>query len=347
MLKSTVNLLPEFHHVVVLLYPHYDLKDKFKGSIEFICLYNSGWLSIFSTARKLKAIIHKKRPLFVHSHLFQSNICARLATPSDMPLFNSLHSTYSIDAFAKNRLSILAERFSLKKRHTLIAVSKYVLNDYLNYVPFKGKGHVVYNFLPDSFFIQSIRDKSKKMLNDDRSKKLKCVAIGSLKEAKNYHYILEIWSKLEAKEITLDIYGEGPLKEALQKEINVKKLRVQLCGKAENIGTLLNGYDLFIQASQHEGFGLAVIEAMSGSLPVCISEINVFKEITGGFAHFFPLGNSSRSANILTELCYNIQLRNVFIERAFNYCKQQYSGEIYKQRLLSVYNSVIPNKPGM
>ena len=69
----------------------------------------------------------------------------------------------------------------MKKRHTLIAVSDYVLIDYLRFVSFKGKRFVLYNFLPEDYF--------KKVECGTGNAPCKCIAVGTLKEAKNYPYL--------------------------------------------------------------------------------------------------------------------------------------------------------------
>ena len=161
LLGNSLKLLPEFQHVVVYLFPNSDLEENFNSQgVELICLHHKGWRNIFSTTRKLRTIIKERRPLLVHSHLFHSTICTRLATPVAVPLVFTLHSLYSKDAFAKNLKSLLAARLTVRKRHTLIAVSDCVLKDYLSYVPFKGKHFILHNFLPDSIFRKRVNSPS-------------------------------------------------------------------------------------------------------------------------------------------------------------------------------------------
>jgi glycosyltransferase involved in cell wall biosynthesis len=246
-------------------------------------------------------------------------------------LISTLHSLYSKDAFEKNIISVWAERLLLKNRYALVAVSRYVLEDYLHYVPFKGKTFVLYNFLPDSFF-----QKHKRL----KSGELKCVAIGNLKEAKNYPFLLDIFKELKGSGISLDVYGEGLLRNQLQDQIHREGLQVKLCGETNSISDVLSQYDLFIQASSHEGFGISVIEAMAASLPVYVSDIPVFREITGNFAFFFSLSSPNSAAQNLKDFKENVALRNQHVKQAYNYCRLHYSEKIYKQKLQQIYNDV-------
>lgn len=309
------------------------LKSEFDKDVESICLDHEGWHNLFVTVKKFKAIIRKQEPILIHSHLLVSSIIARLATPKSVPLFTTLHSIFSMDAFGKNKKSIWLERLTLKKRHNLIGVSKFVLDDYVKYIPFKGRSFVLYNFLPDTCF---------QLQNGAESQGgLKCIAVGNLKEAKNYNYLLEIYSHLRNTGITLDIYGEGAIKDELQQRIDNSNLPVRLLGNAENVSQLFKSYHLFVQASSHEGFGISVIEAMAAKLPVLISDIPVFREITSGYAHFFPLEDSIKAAGSFMHLLRDAAERIKYVNVAFDYCSEQYSSENYKQKLLSIYNSVL------
>ena len=334
LLINTLKLLPDHEHIVVYLFAGKDLAENFNDqNAELICLHHKGWRSIFSSVRKLKMIIKKRKPTLVHSHLFDSTICARLAVPASVPLVSTLHSLYSKDAFEKNKKSVWAEKFTLKRRHNIIGVSKYVLNDYLKFIPFKGERFVLYNFLPDNFFdLKSTKSSAGH---------LKCIAIGNLKEVKNYSYLLEIFSNLRDKNITLDIYGQGNLRNELQEKIDKPGLPVVLRGFAPDTGSLFKNYDLFIQASIHEGFGLSVIEAMASGIPVFLSDIPVFHEISNDLAHFFPLQDSRGAAELLHCLKDNEKKRNQYIEKAYDHCRQKYNEHVYKNKLLEIYSHIL------
>jgi glycosyltransferase involved in cell wall biosynthesis len=330
LLKNTVSLLKDCHHVIIFLYPDETLVPQFDEDVEFFCVRHRGWSSIARTTKEIKKIIKSKDPVLVHSHLFVSTICARLATPRRIPLFNTLHSVYSIDAFEKNRMSVWVERLTLKKRHFLIGVSDYVLKDYLRFVPFKGKTFVLYNFLPQDHF--------KRVEYKQQSGILKCVAVGTLKEAKNYPYLLRVFSNLKSELIALDIFGDGNLRAQLQKSIDDNNLPVTLLGTVADIKEKLLDYDLFIQVSEHEGFGLSVIEAIGSGLPVLLSDIPVFREITRGYAHFLPLDNDAIASERLRTLINDVEVRRGFIQTSFEYCASMYNERQYIKNLLSIYN---------
>ncbi len=330
LLKNSVNNLPDWQHTIVYLFPVTDLVNEFKGDVSFICIDHKGWKGLLASVLKIKKIIKAQKPELIHSHLLISTICARL-TIKKIPLVTTLHSTYSVDAFEKNRLSVWVERLTIRSRDVLVGVSRFVLDDYLRFVPFKGKSFVLYNFLPDSFFhLQAQKENSY----------LKCVAIGNLKEAKNYPFLLDVFASLKNSGISLDIYGEGALRDQLQERIDKEALPVKLCGKVKDVESILPSYNLFLQASIHEGFGISIIEAMAASLPVFISDLPVFREITGAHAHFFSLNDPALAAEKLKAFQTDISLRNKHVQQAYDHCRQHYSEKTYRKRLLEIYNDV-------
>ena len=333
LLANTLALLPEFRHLVVHLFPNSELLPALSANgIEAVCLDHTGWESVISSRRKLRELIRAQKPILVHSHLFHSTICARLAVPKSIPLVFTLHSLYSHDAFGKSVVSLIMARVTIRKRHTLVAVSDCVLRDYLNYVPFRGRTFVLHNFLPDCLF--------QKRTQKPAERTIRFVCVGNLKHAKNYHYLLEVFELLKQQDISLDIYGSGPLQSELTQIIRDKKLKVQLRGHTTDAPRMFYRYHFFIQASEHEGFGLSVIEAMASGIPVILSDIPVFREITNNLAFFFPLQNAAKAAGIIRQIA-NSQDAMRFVDSAFDHVKNRYSSKPYRQKLLSIYREVL------
>ncbi|MEZ5035250.1 MAG: glycosyltransferase [Chitinophagaceae bacterium] len=297
LLAGTVPELSEYRHIVVYLKGENKFEEALKG-IPVICLHHSGKFSLFRTAKRLRKIIKTFKVDTIHAHLIWSRFVAALAKTSRIRMIASVHSVISKDAFEKNKLSRWMEKYTAKKVDDLICVSQFVLDDYTKYIPFKGRTHLLHNFIPDLFFNTVPQNN----FEFNTGKTIRCIAIGSLKEAKNYAYTLQAFSLLPGKQFSLDIVGNGPLKEKLQLIIDEKKLPVQLLGGRQDIPTLLKNYDVFIQSSLHEGFGIAAAEAIAGGLIPVLSDIPAHKEITNRLATFFSTENPNSLANALKGL---------------------------------------------
>lgn len=327
LLRNSVEILPQLKHIVVYLNGSDGLRKSFqKLDVKLICVGHKNFMHLPFTLSKLNRIIKREQPILVHSHLFYSTLITRLAIPKSVPLVSTIHSLYSKDTFQNSLKSLWAARLTIKKRHSLIAVSDSVLKDYLASVPFNGKRYVLHNFLPSSYFNYNKHDGPKE--------KIKLVAVGNLKDAKNYPYLLTIIKEL--KNVSLDIYGEGPCKTELEKLIVTENLDVRLMGTTKNIPGIFENYDYFIQASFHEGFGLSVIEAMAAGIPVILSDIPVFREVANKYADYFPLDDPKKAAAVL-EKQFSQPYPLSRTEDAYKFVEYHYSPEAYLDKLLVVY----------
>ena len=98
--------------------------------------------------------------------------------------------------------------------------------------------------------------------------------------------------------ITLDIIGEGSSEKYLKDlvtELGISS-SVRFLGKQARsyVYSNLQSYDLLVQPSRYEGFGLTIIEAMAANLPVLVSDIDGPMEVIEGG----KLGWSFRSSDV-------------------------------------------------
>jgi glycosyltransferase involved in cell wall biosynthesis len=105
-------------------------------------------------------------------------------------------------------------------------------------------------------------------------KEKKIVSIARLVKQKNQMLLLDAFAEIchQRDDYKLIIYGEGNMRESLEKRIKELKLeqKVFLPGKIKDIHNQILNADLFILVSNYEGMPNALIEAMCLGLP-CIS----------------------------------------------------------------------------
>ena len=97
--------------------------------------------------------------------------------------------------------------------------------------------------------------------------------------------------------ITIDFIGDGesrPFLEKLASNLNIQS-KVRFIGALSKpeIFNVLHEYDLLVQPSRIEGFGLTVVEAMAAQIPVLVSDIQGPMEIinNGNSGYFFESEN--------------------------------------------------------
>ncbi len=98
------------------------------------------------------------------------------------------------------------------------------------------------------------------------------ISAGRLIESKNFKSLINIWKYVNESypDWKLEIYGDGPMRYSLQKQIEDLGLNesVTLCGFTTDIESKMLNSSIFAFTSTNEGFGLVLLEAMSCGLPV-------------------------------------------------------------------------------
>lgn len=96
------------------------------------------------------------------------------------------------------------------------------------------------------------------------------VSVGRLDNGKNHHLLLKTILQLKSQKIRLYIFGDGELRDHLQSLIKKYFLEdfVFLMGFNSNPYEYLKSADLFVFASNHEGFPNVLLEAMLCNLPI-------------------------------------------------------------------------------
>lgn len=336
MLLSTIKELKEYDHLVVFLNESEDHQHEFSQHAKVLKVNFKSWLLVFFNALKLRKIIRQYKVAIVHAHLWRSVMLTRIALPGNIPFAFTIHSLLREDPFKKNSISLWMERLLSNKREFIISVSKTALDDYAAIVSIKSNvSFIVHNHVSNRFFTAS-------PILQNQEEELKLVTVGNLKHAKNYFFLLEALSTIKDFSFELDIYGSGPLERELSDIIRSKKINVRLMGTHQEIDSVLPHYDLFIMASSHEGFGIALAEAMACQLPVLISDIPVFHEVAGDTAFYFSLANSNDFVKKLSHLNM-LKREGKLLEigvQCRNRVKEIASEEIYFNNIRSIYNQL-------
>ncbi len=283
LLAGTINELEEYEQHLIILGGSERLCSEITATYQFTNLKCNSFSQLFFKVSVVKKYIKKHKIDIVHSHLYEANLLARLATPKSVRLINSIHAISSLASYKINRLSLHLEKMTYKKRHELIAVSKAVLDDFDEWVGVKGKAEVLYNFIDEKHF--TAKPKTNYSLDE-----IKLVAVGNLRWQKNYPYLLEAFKKISGP-VSLDIYGEGSLRNELQEIIDKYNLPVKLCGVYNELEKILPQYDAFVMASFYEGQPVSLLEATALGVPAILADIPVLRETAGDNAVYFDIKN--------------------------------------------------------
>lgn len=103
------------------------------------------------------------------------------------------------------------------------------------------------------------------------------IHVGRFAKQKNHEFlvrILENYNGLDSSDWKILLVGDGPLREGIDKEVNVRGLsnHVIFLGNRSDVSSLYSAADIFVFPSLHEGLGIVVIEAQASGLQCIVSE---------------------------------------------------------------------------
>ena len=98
------------------------------------------------------------------------------------------------------------------------------------------------------------------------------IAVGRYEKQKGFDILIKAWEQIVSKHDgwVLKIYGDGPLRNVLQQQIQESNL-FSSCFLEYPTSQIEEKYaesSIFVLSSRYEGFGLVLVEAMSCGLPV-------------------------------------------------------------------------------
>lgn len=165
------------------------------------------------------------------------------------------------------------------------------------------------------------------------------VSVGRLHPQKNQRLLIDAFSMIQKEfpEYTLEIYGDGPLKESLNDYIVSLGLnhKIRVLNSTNRIHEIMYSSSLFVLTSNYEGLPNALLEALSLGVP-CIStdcSPGGARELIDNRKNglLVPVGDLNALACSMRELLNDALLQRSFSKEASKTKQRHSSNEIYKQ----------------
>jgi glycosyltransferase involved in cell wall biosynthesis len=151
---------------------------------------------------------------------------------------------------------------------------------------------------------------------------VRLVAAGRLLALKNLAVLVEAVSMLrgDAVDVTLDVYGDGPERLAIETVIVERGLhdRIRLYGYRADWVTQAASADIFLNLSEAEGFCIVVAEAMAAGLPVIAVDVGGIRDYgrDGENMLKLPAPDAGGARNAIVRLMSDQSLRERLGRRA-------------------------------
>jgi glycosyltransferase involved in cell wall biosynthesis len=178
------------------------------------------------------------------------------------------------------------------------------------------------------------------------------VTIGHLEPVKNHRFMLEVLAgaKRAGRSLTLDVFGEGPLRKELVRLTSSLGLdgQVRFRGYRRDVRDFLPRYRAYVHASYSESSSLAIIEAMAAGLPIVAGNIGPISELCddGIEARFWSLDDPAKATATLIDLLDSEPARLTAASAASERFRRDFDAEVIAPRLRSFLLGLHPPAPG-
>ena len=183
----------------------------------------------------------------------------------------------------------------------------------------------------------------------DRSDHARCVviAVGSLREVKGHHQLIEAWPKvaMACPDADVVILGEGPLRRLLQTCATrvIGRSGWSMPGEVPEVASWLASSDVFVLPSHAEGMSNALLEACAAGLPCVVTDVGSNREVLGpdNSECVVADGDVDRLAEVLSMLCAQPDVRITMGRRLRDRAISVYGIDAVCDRYETVYGEVV------
>ncbi|MGD1048182.1 MAG: glycosyltransferase family 4 protein [Candidatus Krumholzibacteriaceae bacterium] len=310
----------------------------------------------------LRTIARDFRPGLIHAHLFHAEVAAAFAGALvRVPVVVTRHSA----GLEFRGWHALAARMLAPRCAACIAVSGGAADEALRMGHPRERITVIPNAVDPARFHpveENERERGRSALIADLfrggpARPLVLVgSAGRLTPVKNFPLMLRVAAKLAAgadsrpgaPEIRFVIFGEGSERESLvdlSRDLGIEPL-VSLPGRRDNLEEVYPLLDAFLLPSWSEGVPMALLEAMSSGVACVASDVGGVGEVLAEAGVLARPGDEDAFAESLQDLVLHIDRRKELGRRARVRVLEKYNVDIWGERILAVYRSVLDGGPG-
>ena len=277
-----------------------------KGSLPFevCCLYRKEgdysvefhetgvpFIKITRTGSLLRYLFAlRKAVLANHIDIIHAQTPSNALVCSFALLFTKVTVVTTFHGFPFSDAPKLYRELVYRRSRKIICVSDYEKSVYEKKwkLPAQNKLCVVYNGMDFSKLDIPIHDSSSVLVTDTNA--LNMMMVGSFRSGRSHYFICKVADELNKRGIPFNLYFAGMRVQSEPQRYDTcvdfcvshgLSERVHFLGNRSDIPYLLKQMDLFIYASEHDTFGIAVLEAMASGIPVIVNDWAVMKEISG------------------------------------------------------------------
>lgn len=232
--------------------------------------------------------------------------------------------------------------YASKNSSLILCVSKSIENY------FRSQGVLNIRTLYDGVVGKDFSVQKRVLKGNERVKICMC---GMLSETKGQHLAIEALSKIpdeRRKAIQLDFFGEGELREQLQKDVQKYKLEniVHFMGFSSKLKNVLFEYDIGLNLSRVEGFGRTTVEYMLAGLYVIGHDTGATPEILNGgkVGTLIQYGDTEALAKEIINFVENSDSCRELAEKGRRFALENFTIEKNYMNFVGLFRAVVENR---
>lgn len=171
------------------------------------------------------------------------------------------------------------------------------------------------------------------------------ISVGRLDKVKGYNDLINLFGKIDNKKWTLNIVGNGPEYNNLDKQIKELGLEnnLKLLGfkNTDELNELYANSSIYIMTSYEESFGLVLLEAASHGLPIIAysSALGAKEILKDNNGILISKRNEKEMISSLNKLISDIKLRKKYSEKSLK-ISEEYSYDNIEKKVINFYKNI-------
>lgn len=290
---------------------------KKKYGINTFCLSNR--LKSFRNLFALKGYLCDDYDI-IHVHLFPALYYISIAKMLFNPHATIIYTEHSTKNKRRTKwIFRMIDRFIYSRYNMVAAISSQVEANLRNAI--KSNKIVVIN---NGIFVKQILDSPQLDLKRELSlsENVSLVTmVARFVKGKDYYTLFDSLILLP-NNVHVVCVGNGALFDAAVEYVTRNDIiydRVHFLGLRQDVVSILKASDIIVLSSEHEGFSIAMLEAMASQKPFVASEVEGLKDVALDAAIYFPYQNSSVLAERIIGLLNDSNLYHSMVSKSIQF----------------------------
>lgn len=224
-----------------------------------------------------------------------------------------------------NPKAVLLEKLFLptllkRKRYRILTVSKTTASDLVEFFPRLDQSRIKVTYLGLSERLKISKAQVSGLVS---SNEINLLTVGTVIPRKNMSFLINVFSCMLKnndfpRPLRLHLVGANgwetsDVKKAYTASAFKDQITIHGYLDDQQLGYLYKETDLCVFPSKYEGFGLPLVEAMHFKKPIAAADTNIFREIAGPAAVYFPANDVQEASVLLANLLKDKAKQNALV----------------------------------